>query len=95
MPKSSLRTLRSLSDAVTGSSRYLAVFPGSDSLVISLLLAPKRITLSFQVYQQAERFDVVHAKRRIADDGAAVGVAYRDDGALDRLEDAGDELRIT
>jgi hypothetical protein len=42
MPKFSLRTLRSLSDAVTGvqgSSR----FSGSDSLVSSLLLAPKRI----------------------------------------------------
>jgi hypothetical protein len=40
-----------------------------------------------------ERLDVVSG--RVGDDAAAVGVADQDDGALDRLEDAGDELRIT
>jgi hypothetical protein len=39
-----------------------------------------------------ERLDVVSG--RVGDDGAAVGVAYRNDGPLDSLEDAGDELRI-
>src|SRR5918997_1089150 len=41
-----------------------------------------------------ERLDVVLAKRRVADDGTAVGVANQDDGPLDRLEDASDELGV-
>ena len=78
------------SESGTGHSVSPSVLPGKRPESSKAFSPPLERSEARHVH---ERLYVVSG--RVGDDGAAVGVAYRDDRPLDGLEDAGYVLRIT